>query len=301
MSSLLPEEWDAVFHELTKSTSKVKFFFLTPEYALLPQATACFHAMAENNTLARFVIDEAHCVDTWGQSFRPSYGELDQLKQFGRPISAFTRTATNESKEIIVLKLGLVDPVIIQPTCDRPNLSYNAIPKSGPHSKEDLVKYVQEKFHDKCGIVYCSTIKETVELAYIFKSKGVTAVFYHGQLDFFDKSDNGRARLTGKALVMCATSAFGMGIDKPYVRFVMHLSMPRSIEEYYQEAGRAGRDGDFANCVLMYRFEDRNKLLQLIAAKESEEQKEYMHRSLNSMISYFITYLCLYQGDNTVT
>ena len=100
---------------------------------------------------------------------------------------------------------------------------------------------------------------------------------------------------------MCATSAFDMGIDKPYVRFVMHLSMPRSIEEYYQEAGRAERDGDFANCVLMYRFEDRNKLLQLIAAKESEEQKEYMHRSLNSMISYFITYLCLYQGDNTVT
>ena len=111
--------------------------------------------MAENNTLARFVIDEAHCVDTWGQSFRPSYGELDQLKQFGRPISAFTGTATNESKERIVLKLGFVDPVTIQSTCDRPNLSYIVIPKSGPHSKEDLVKYVQENFHDKCGIVDC--------------------------------------------------------------------------------------------------------------------------------------------------
>ena len=169
MSSLLPEERDAVFHELTKSTSKVKFFYLTPEYALSPQATACFHAMAEN-TLARFVIDQAHCVDTWGQNFRPSYGELDQLKQFGR------------------LELSLeLDPVTIQSTCDRPNLSYNVIPKSGPHSKEDLVKYVQENFHDKCGIVYCSTTKETVELAYIFKSKGVTAVFYHGQLDFLTK------------------------------------------------------------------------------------------------------------------
>ena len=292
ISSLLPEGRDTVFHELTKSTSNVKFFYLTPEYALSPQATACFHAMAENNMLTRFVIDEAHCVDTWGQSFRPSYGELHQLKQFGRPVSAFTGTATNESKERIVLKLALVDPVIIRSTCDRPNLSYKVIPKSGPHSKEDLVKYVLENFHNKCGIVYCSTTKETVELAYIFKSKGLAAVFYHGQLDFFEKSDNARAWLSEKALVMCATSAFGMGIDKPNVRFVIHLSMPRSIEEYYQEAGRAGRDGDNADCVLMYRFEDRNKLLQLIATKESEEQKEYLHRSLNCMVSYCMSSIC---------
>ena len=146
-----------------------------------------------------------------------------------------------------------------------------------------------ENFHNKCGIVYCSTTKETVELAYIFKSKGLTAVFYQ---DFFEKSDNARAWLSERALVMCATSAFGMGIDKPNVRFVIHLSMPRSIEEYYREAGRAGHDGDNADCIVMYRFEDRNKLLQLIVTKESEEQKEYLHRSLNCMVSYCMSSIC---------
>jgi superfamily II DNA helicase RecQ len=143
-----------------------------------------------------------------------------------------------------------------------------------------------------CGIVYCFCTKDTVELAYIFKSKGIPAVYYHGQLDYFEKTENARAWLSGKAPIICATSAFGMGIDKPNVRFVVHLSMPRSLEDYCQEAGRAGRDGSIAHCILMFRFEDRNKLIQLIASSTSYEYIDHMHHALNIMVSYCMTSQC---------
>ena len=147
---------------------------------------------------------------------------LNKLKKFGRPIAAFTATATDETKKTIIENLGLVDPVTIQSTCNRPNLFYKVLPKGGPHPKEDLVKYVQDNFNNMCGIVYCLSTKDTVELAYVFKAKGLSAVYYHGQLDYFEKRDNATAWLSGKASIMCATSAFGMGIDKPNVRFVIH-------------------------------------------------------------------------------
>lgn len=288
---MTPEERDILFHELTKET-EFKFFYLTPEFALSPPATSCFRAMVNNKTLLRFVIDEAHCVDTWGQSFRPSYGQLSKLKQFNRPIAAFTGTATGQTKNRIVEKLGLVEPVILQPTCNRSNLQYSVIPKNEQHSKEHVVDYVQQNFGNSCGIVYCFSTKDTVELAYIFKSKGISTVYYHGQLDYFEKSENARAWLSGKAQVMCATSAFGMGIDKPDVRFVIHLSIPKSLEDYYQEAGRAGRDGKISHCVLMYRFEDRNKLLQLISKSEIEEHRKYQTHSLDVVVSYCMSTLC---------
>ena len=181
----------------------------------------------------QFVIDEAHCVDTWGKTSSPTYAQLIELKQFKTPIVAFTGTATNATKQRIVEKLGLVQPVILQASCNRENLTFKVNHKRGPHAKEDVANYVQEHFVNVCGIMYGFSAKDTVELAYIFKSKSMSAVYYHGQLDYFKKTDNACAWMTGKAKVICATSAFGMGIDKPDVRLVIHLSIPRSLEEYY--------------------------------------------------------------------
>ena len=243
-SSLQPQERDSVFYQLTKPDPKYKFFYITPEFALSPQASSCFKAMTENNTLNRFVIDKAHCVDTWGNSFRPAYGQLIKLKEFSRPIAAFTGTATHETQEQIIEKLGLYKLEIHQASCNRGNLSFSVNKKRNKFSKEDVVEYVKENHINQCGIVYSSSTKDTVELAYIFKSKSMSAEYYHGKLDPFEKATNAKALLDGKAKIMCATSAFGMGIDKADVQFVIHDSIPRSLENYYQEAGRAGRDSN---------------------------------------------------------
>ena len=137
--SMLPEQRDSIFHELTQDDTQFKFFYLTPEVALSQTATSCFEKITRHGSLARFIIDEAHCVDTWGHNFRPSYGELYKLKQFNKPIAAFTGTATHQTMERIIEKLELNNPVTIQSTSNRANLFYRVVPKSGLHPKEDLV------------------------------------------------------------------------------------------------------------------------------------------------------------------
>ena len=290
-SNLQPQERDSIFHELTKQNPKYKFFYITPEFALSQQAASCFETMTKNQTLNRFVIDEAHCVDTWGNSFRPAYGRLIELKKFNKPIAAFTGTATCDTQQQIIEKLGLSQPDIHQASCNRSNLSFAVMEKRKKYSKEDVVQYVKDHHPNQCGIVYCSSTKDTVELAYIFKSKGLAAVYYHGKLDHFEKGNNAKAWLDGKAMVMCATNAFGMGIDKADVRFVIHDTIPRSLEDYYQEAGRAGRDGNPSRCIIMFKFADRNQLLRITSSTDSCEM-EQLKRSVDAVVQYCMSSIC---------
>lgn len=178
-SSMHPNERELVFHQLTKVDTKYKFFYAMPEIVLSHQANVCFEAMVENDTPRRFVVDEAHCTDTWGNSFRPAYNNLSELKAFMKSVCAFTGTATPGTQAQIVQKLRLTTPDIFQTT---------------------VVEYIKVNHAKQCGIVYCFSTRVTVELAHIFKSKGVPATYYQGQLDHFERKANAKARLEARHL-----------------------------------------------------------------------------------------------------
>ncbi|XP_042866090.1 Bloom syndrome protein homolog isoform X3 [Penaeus japonicus] len=279
-----------VYSELMKREPGLKLLYVTPEKI---SASQKFCSVLENlyqrQKLGRFVIDEAHCVSQWGHDFRPDYKKLSVLRQRypNVPVIALTATATPRVRVDILHQLGLTNPKWFLSSFNRSNLKYEVIPKKGKKITTEVAAIIKAKYPGQSGIVYCLSRKECDSTADDLARAGIKAVSYHAGL-----TDNQRVNvqtqwINDKFKVVCATIAFGMGIDKPDVRFVIHYSLPKSIEGYYQESGRAGRDGEIADCILFYCYADMHRLRKMIDMdRENWEAKKTHYDNLWRMVAY---------------
>ncbi|GAB4027250.1 DNA helicase RecQ [Spirosoma gilvum] len=230
---------------------KLKLLYVSPEKLL---TESFFHFLKQIN-ISLFAIDEAHCISSWGHDFRPEYTQLHVLKeQFPTvPTIALTATADKLTRQDIATGLGMIDPAVFVASFNRTNLSLQVLP--GQNRLQQIIRLLQQK-PNTSGIIYCLSRKSTESLAAKLQEKGFSAAFYHAKMDPDDRTKTQEAFLRDDVRIMCATIAFGMGIDKSNVRWVIHYNLPKNIESFYQEIGRAGRDGAAAQTVLFYSFAD---------------------------------------------
>lgn len=293
------------------SQGRYKIIYVAPERLNTPR----FLDFACNADISMLTVDEAHCISQWGQDFRPSYleiaGFLTRLPR--RPIvSAFTATATERVKNDIVASLGLNNPVTMVTGFDRPNLFFRVVTRRGGSQKDNSIINYVKKHEDESGIIYCATKKNVDKLYTLLNEQGISVGRYHAGLSNDERKQNQEDFTYDRIRVMVATNAFGMGIDKSNVRYVLHYNMPQSLEYYYQEAGRAGRDGEEAECVLFFSKQDiminkfllQNKALAGDVASDMQKTANDQ-RKLQQMINYCETDKCLrefilsYFGDTT--
>lgn len=257
--------------------------------------TDSFINLVKDIRISLVAVDEAHCISQWGHDFRPSYLEIprfiNSLKQ--RPaVAAFTATATKEIIKEIKRLIGLRNPIEVTTGFDRPNLYYQVLKVS--NKSKFLIEYLNENFKNESGIVYCATRKSVESLVKILNDKGFSAVGYHGGMNSEERQNNQDEFILGNKRLIVATNAFGMGIDKPDVRFVIHYNMPKNMEAYYQEAGRAGRDGEKSDCILLYSASDIVKQKLMIQNDDIDpKRQEMLYKNLQYLVNYCNTNDCL--------
>jgi ATP-dependent DNA helicase RecQ len=263
-----------------------RMLYVAPERLMLD----AFLERALNWNIAQFAIDEAHCISEWGHDFRPEYRELKKLRKHlpDVPIMALTATATERVRADIVKELKLRDPRAYVASFNRPNLTYRVVPKTAAY--EQLLGFIRSRPNDS-GIIYCASRKSTESLARNLNEDGITAKPYHAGLTNAERTKHQDAFLRDDVRVITATIAFGMGINKPNVRFVVHYDLPRNIESYYQETGRAGRDGLPSECVLFFSPGDVAKQLHFIDEK-AESEARIARAQLQQMVHYAETREC---------
>ena len=273
---------DGIAHFLNSSLNKAQIAEVRKD--LLSGATKLLYVAPESLTKAEnvamlkeikisfYAVDEAHCISEWGHDFRPEYRRIRTIiEDIGvAPIIALTATATPKVQSDIIRNLGIMDATVFKSSFNRPNLYYEIRDKSDP--KRDIIKYIKQH-PGRSGIIYCLSRKKVEELAELLNINGIKAAPYHAGLDAKTRADNQDKFLMEEVDVIVATIAFGMGIDKPDVRFVIHYDIPKSIEGYYQETGRAGRDGKEGECITFYSYKDIQKLEKFMQGKPIAEQE----------------------------
>ena len=261
-------------------SGKTKILYLAPE-SLTKQENV---DLLRGVKISFYAIDEAHCISEWGHDFRPEYRRIRYLvNEIGRaPIIALTATATPKVRSDIIKNLGIARAEIFKSSFNRPNLLYEIREKVD--AEKDIIKYIRQN-SGKSGIVYCLSRKKVEEMAELFNINGIKALPYHAGLDAKTRAENQDKFLMEEVDVIVATIAFGMGIDKPDVRFVIHYDVPKSLESYYQETGRAGRDGQEGHCIAYYSYKDIQKLEKFMQSKPVSEQ-EISKQLLSEVVAY---------------
>ena len=264
---------------------KIKLLYVAPERLLSDNFASLLTQIQQRMGIATFAIDEAHCVSEWGHDFRPEYRQIQQLRQRYPqiPMIALTATATKKVRQDIIQQLQLRQPSIHIASFDRPNLYYQVVPKV-KQSYQQLLTYINKQ--KGSGIIYCLSRRRVDEIYTRLRVDGISALPYHGGMDDLARSEYQNRFLNNQVRIIVATIAFGMGIDKPDIRFVFHYDISRSLENYYQEIGRAGRDGKNSLCVLFYGKGDLRTINYLIDQKDDRKMQILARQQLSYMIEY---------------